>query len=398
MTNKYKPTIVVVAFDREKSFQRITKSLSNSVCPKDTRLIISIDNNGSNQNIEKLANEFNWQYGEKEVIYHKERLGLRNHIIKCGDLTNKYGSIIILEDDLFVSPHFYSFALQALSYYDNDDKIAGVSLYNQPYTESTKLPFIPINDNSDIYFVKVASSYGQAWTKKQWNSFKKWYDTKPDISELYGLPVLIKQWPVTSWKKYFCAYLVQFDKYFVYPQFSLTTNFNDPGTHFVMKSYFGQAPLSLADKQFDFKSLTDSINVYDAFSEILPDRLNQLNDLLISYDYEVDLYGKKDELNKDYILTSKPCREFIYGFERALKPHELNVAFNLKGIELRFAKRSDVLFYPKNANELKYNKSIQDYISEYSYFYTNVFDTQILIRLLKHRIKKKLNSYFKKTD
>jgi hypothetical protein len=42
----------------------------------------------------------------KEVIVRR-RLGLRNHIT-CGDLS-LHEAVIILEDDLFVSPAFYDF-------------------------------------------------------------------------------------------------------------------------------------------------------------------------------------------------------------------------------------------------------------------------------------------------
>ncbi len=397
MLSKYLPVIVVVAFDRVKSLERVLTSLSRSFCPEGTKLIISIDNNGTNKDVYLSAQNFDWKFGEKEVIYHQERLGLRKHIIQCGDLSEKYGSVIILEDDLFVSPHFYDFAVGALSYYDDCKEIAGISLYNLPYTESSKLPFIPIKEESDIYFKQVPSSLGQAWSYNQWGAFKQWYGTEPDVLEIYGLPLLVKKWwPETSWKKYFYAYLVKFNKFFVFPQISLTTCFNDLGSNMRTKSFFGQTPLKILESNFNFKKLSDSINIYDAYSELMPDSFTKLCNTLSDYKYEVDLYGRKDALENDIVLTTKPCKKYIKGFERSLKPHELNIIYNLSGNEIFLAKKEDVLFYPKTVDELKYGRTTQDFINEYSYFYNNTFDTDVLLKLFKVKINKKIKSYFKK--
>ncbi|MBC8386741.1 MAG: glycosyltransferase family 2 protein [Actinobacteria bacterium] len=385
MKNNYQPVIVVVAFNRLKSLNRILYSLNRSFTPNGTKLIISIDNNGKNKDVAELASEYIWKFGEKEVIYHKERLGLRNHIIKCGDLSFDYGSVIILEDDLFVSPYFYKYAQEALTYYSNCDNIAGISLYNQPYTESNKLPFIPIKDNSDVYFKQIPSSLGQAWSKEHWDSFKKWYDTNPDVHNCKGLPVKVRNWTESSWKKYYYAYLVNFNKYFVFPQISFTTNFNDPGENMIMRTFFGQIPIKIIESPFNFKALKDAINVYDAYSEILPDKINKLCNTLNDYDLEVDLYGKKDSFTKDYVITSKTCKNYIAGFERSMKPHEMNIIMDIRGEELVLAKRDDIIIQ---------QQTMEEFINEYTYFYKNIFDTNVLINLIKSRFKKKIKSYF----
>ena len=133
-------------------------------------------------------------------------MGLRKHILACGDLSVEYGSVILLEDDLYVSPFFYEYTQQALSFYENDDIIAGISLYRQPYEETTYHPFEPLCDNSDVFFLQFPSSLGQAWTKKQWQLFKEYYDKDPDPSAV-AVPRKILHWPKTSWKKFFCSYL-----------------------------------------------------------------------------------------------------------------------------------------------------------------------------------------------
>ena len=75
--------------------------------------------NNRKADVVDLANGFVWNFGEKSVLHHDQNLGLRAHIISIGDLTYKFGSIILLEDDLIVSPWFYEYALAAESFYEN---------------------------------------------------------------------------------------------------------------------------------------------------------------------------------------------------------------------------------------------------------------------------------------
>ena len=82
-----KITIVVVGYNRADAMERVLRSLSRAQYDyTDIRLVVSIDHSG-NEEVVHTAEAFEWKYGEKEVIYRPERLGLRKHIISCGDLT-----------------------------------------------------------------------------------------------------------------------------------------------------------------------------------------------------------------------------------------------------------------------------------------------------------------------
>jgi hypothetical protein len=396
MNINYQPVIIIIAYNRTHSLQRILNSMDLAVCPEGTQLIISIDNNGSNQDVFALADRYLWKHGKKEVIYHKEHLGLRNHILFCGDLTYKYGSVIMLEEDLVVSPYFYNFVQQALNYYHNSGEISGISLYNLPYTEATKLPFISLKDDSDIYFMQVPCSLGHAFSLEQWDSFRKWYNLNQNLEDIKGLPIIVtKFWSQSSWKKFIYGYMIVKDKYFVYPQLSLTSNFNDRGENMYAKSNTGQVGLQIVTRDFKFKPLADSINVYDAYSEILPTRLKLLCPTLKDYDLEVDLFGQKEKLSKDFVLTSKLCTASIINYDRAMKPAELNVIYNIPGNVLSLAKREFVIFDSKSIEDLIFKSMpIAELIKNHEYFYTNIFDTKVLIKILIYRIKNKLRSYF----
>ncbi|MEZ5194837.1 MAG: hypothetical protein R2764_00080 [Bacteroidales bacterium] len=398
MKNYYQPVIVIVAFNRTHTLQRILSTLDRAVCPKGTKLIISIDNDGNNQRVAEIGNEYKWKNGEKQVIYHKERLGMRSHYNFCGDLTYEYGSAIILEDDMVVSPHFYNFGQECLNYYKDSDEIAGISLYNLPYTEASKLPFIPLMEDSDVYFSQVPCSLSMTYSVEQWDRFRKWFDLNPDLKSIKGLPMIVtNNWSQASWKKYMYGYMVVEGKFFIYPQVSYSSNFNDLGTNMVTKSYWGQVSLQMLQKEIKFKPIEDSVNVYDAYSEILPDRLKRLNESLKDFDFEVDLYGQKESFTKEFVLTSKTCKAIIHGFERAMKPQELNIVYNIRGEDFKLARRKDVVFSLQNIKDLIF-KTIpaHDYVGLFAYYYTNVPDTRILISILKLRMKNRLRGYLRK--
>ncbi len=361
---KYTPVIVVVAFNRPNSLRRILSSLKRTHKVTNVKLVISIDNNEpQNYDVKDIANDFEWPFGDKEVIYQPKRLGLRNHILQCGDLTATYGSVIILEDDLFVSPYFYEYAVRALEYYDNDDSIGGISLYAQPREDISELPFTAIHDGSDVFFIQFPSSWGQAWSVTQWKKFRDWYNKEPDIKDI-PMSSIIHKWPGSSWKKYFVAYMVENNKYFVYPRLSLTTNFNDPGTNYrCLENNDGQTPLRLTDSDYQFKSLKESFCVYDAYFELMPDKISLLSPELKDYAVELDLYGNKEisAIRTPYVVTSKMARNILWSYRRALKPHDLNIILGLKGTDLFFCLKQDLI-------ERVNNTGIRDF-HNYKYFY-----------------------------
>jgi hypothetical protein len=337
--------VVIAAYNRLFSLERLLTSLNLASYPHPVRLIISIDK-GDNDEIIEYAKGFEWLHGEKEVITRATHLGLKRHIFFCGKLAMEYDGILLLEDDLYVSPVFYYFAMQAVEFYSNDPNIGGISLFSHHVNETAHFPFIPISDESDVFFLQIPSSWGQCWTKMQWQCFENWYNEKRkeknDIDQL--LPIDIQNWSEeSSWKKEFARYLISTDRYFIYPRVSLATNFGDPGEHFNDKLFIFQVPLQLNKTTYHFKSLNSSHAVYDAFCEILPVRLSKLCPWLEAFDFKVDFYGMKPSksLNAPYLLTTKPCREIIRSFGREFKPAEYNVIAGLAGEQIFFAKSKD---------------------------------------------------------
>ena len=122
------PAIVIVTYNRELSLKRLLESIKNAkYTEKNITLIISIDYSNKQSVIKNIAEEFEWPYGNKIIRTYKENQGLKKHVLSCGDLTDEYEGVIILEDDLYVAEDYYSYAKAALNFYENNEKIAGIA-------------------------------------------------------------------------------------------------------------------------------------------------------------------------------------------------------------------------------------------------------------------------------
>lgn len=344
------PAIVVVGYNRPLSLERLLSSLLLADYPADIKisLVISLDccpEQDVADAVRKIADNIPWSRGNKEVICHPHQLGLKEHILKCGDLAEKYGSVIVLEDDLFLSPVYYRYASDALKFYRNDSRISGISLYSHQNNPCLQQPFEPLDDGVDNFFLQFASSWGQVWDKRQWSSFRSWYNKGQVVSADDPLPCQVIEWPDTSWLKLFIKYMVESEKTFVYPRVSLSTNFGDPGTHFSDQNSFYQVPILLKSKVYQFISLDDSLSVYDAFFELEPSVLDRLTDRYHGKQYTVDLYGNKtpSKVGVKYMLTTQECISADHTFANAMKPAVLNVMNNVPGEHIRFCQANYVI-------------------------------------------------------
>ena len=333
------PVVVIVAFRRKMALIRLLNSVDKAHIPPGqtgkVKVIISLDG-GYSREVLTIALNFKEKTSkfDVEVIARDENLGLRKHILLCGDYSVTYGSCVVLEDDLIVSPNFYIYAVEAMSYYIDDDAIAGISLYAQRYNEYANLPFEPrLNRNSDVYFMQVACSWGQAWTKRQWLEFKYWYEYHKDdeLRELLEVPCSVSNWPESSWKKYYSSYLALTGRYFIYPYISFTSNCADAGgTHNNPHIAMVQVPLNFNEgivKQYQFCQINEAkAALYDAYMEpILPASLFGVYDAP-----QIDLYGTKPIsllLRSKFSVSSKEIQSPITSYPLRYKNLENNLLF-----------------------------------------------------------------------
>jgi hypothetical protein len=328
--------IVVIAHNRPAALRRLLGSIVRASYPGDDHvpLLISIDGEGPSE-VYEVAREFRWSFGEKTVIAHPAKLGLREHVLSCGDLVQDYDGIIMLEDDLVASPLFYTYGVNALQTYREESRVGGISLYS--YRQVYGLPFLPSVAHGDGSLIRFPSSSGQAWTRSQWQGFRCWLrnmgtENRRELDS--QLPGFVAAWPsVSSWKKEFARYLVDSNTYVVYPRVALTTNMGDPGYHIEQNSLVHQVPIQVAPMTFRLASLSQMVS-YDQFFELEPRSLDLLGiDHDLPVDVEFDLYGQKPLsllLDKPVISSKQPKSEMpSYGLQ--LLPHELNVVYGIQG-------------------------------------------------------------------
>lgn len=323
--------VVVVAFNRARSLKRLLGSLNDAIYTvDDVPLIISIDKGDSNQDVLAVAESFVWEHGEKKVVYQETNLKLRKHVLQCGDYALKYGNVIVLEDDLYVSKYFYQYAESALKFTQDNNRIGGISLYNHRFNVESAEPFESIDDGYDNWYFQFASSWGEAWSKSQWERFKEWYEKSPNIDDCAQIPLYVRKWSQSSWLKYFIAYLIEKDLYFLYPHKSLTTNFGDAGTHVNKNNTNHQVPIQNGEITYKFSELEMSKAVYDAYYE----NVYLQTKIIDGQKVLVDLYGKKTiEPDKLHYVVSRQALPYkiVKKFGCNMRPHEENILREIEG-------------------------------------------------------------------
>jgi hypothetical protein len=293
-------------------------------------LVISIDCSGDLE-LYDYVRDFNWPFGDKYVIIQEKRLGLKEHIFKCGDLTTHFKAVIIFEDDVFVSSEFYHFVCVAVDKYGADDRIAGIALYLNGMNGYVGIPFTPLSNGSDVFALQDACTSGECWTEQMWQAFREWLETtKIDYSNL-EMPDQIRHWE-KAWSKYYIAYMLDTNTYFIFPYISVSTNFGDIGVHGSEVTTIVQANLLSGKKNYNLLDFND-LEKYDIFlnNRKLAKYLNVSDKELC-----VDLYGNNNNLRgKRYLLSILPFPyKILKSFALHMRPMELNIINDIEGNEI----------------------------------------------------------------
>ena len=363
--------------------KQLLDSINQAWFPDNNRtLIISLDG-GAKENVIELVESFRFSHGNVEIIRREDNLGVKDHIITCADFALKFGSVIILEDDLVVGPSFYEFAMKALLHYKDEPSIAGISLYSQRYNETAALPFEPLDSRWPVYFMKLGCSWGQAWSRRQWSDFKRWRDeAKHQIREGDDtIPENVKRWPDTSWKKSYIQFLIVTGRYMVYPYSSYTTNNSGQGgTHMNDVRNRFQVSLNVSERLGDCFELPDfGINSikYDAYMESETSTVRKWAGM-DSDEVEMDLYGTKPTKllqEKPFAITSKKVNHYVRSYPLNFRPMELNLRHH--------SAQDEAFFYLVDTSTLSGKEQIigSSFYSLFEYFIYGSIKTTKFARL-----------------
>lgn len=239
--------IILFAYNRPLHTKKVLDALALNPEAKDSELYIFCDGPKSefdNRNQSKIDHVINIAKNENRfrnvnVKIQKENKGLANSIIDgVTETVNKYGKVIVLEDDLVTSVGFLKYMNDALKRYQDNQKVMHVSGYMYPHKE--QLP--------ETFFYNVPLCWGWATWSRAWEYFKNepinlWreIDAQGKFSDFdkFGGEYLSSQLAhnisgkLNTWFIKWHASVFLKDGYTLYPKKSLVDNigFDDSGVH-----------------------------------------------------------------------------------------------------------------------------------------------------------------------
>jgi hypothetical protein len=175
-----------------------------------------------------------------DVIERPENLGLAKSIVAAvSDLCRVHGRVIVIEDDLVLSPDFLDYMLQALDRYQDAPQVYQVSGFMFP---------IDLSATTDAMFLPLTTTWGWATWARAWQRFE-WLPAgtldalkdpavqrRFDLDGSYPYSAMLRDrlagrndsWGILWWWTVFQAHGLV-----LYPKESLVVNegFDDSGVH-----------------------------------------------------------------------------------------------------------------------------------------------------------------------
>lgn len=363
-----KIALVIIAYNRISSLKRLLQSLEQGYYDEEDNvpLIISIDKSNTDE-VERFADEYEWEFGDKIVVKHQQNLGLKRHVLSQGKWLEEYDAIVVLEDDVVVAQDYWHYVKQCVVRYQHMDEIAGISLYGFSVNYHLFHPFIPLHkDENDVYMMHCAMSWGEVWMRNAWKKFYEWYKNNKDFYPSSNLPESICSWGDKSWLKYHTRYCIEENKFFVFPYVSYSTNFGDCGTHVLSSSNsIYQVPLLQGkNRSLSLPNIRDAV-IYDGFFE----NTGLYSALGLSpSECCLDLNGANgNKEHKKYWLTTKRLPyKVMRHYALKMRPLELNV---LKDVN----EGTGIYLYDISASEPSSLKINDNQAFLIPYFITNAF-------------------------
>lgn len=171
--------IVLFVYNRPWHTQQTVEALQRCELAAESDLYIFADGAKPDANAEQLdrireTREYVHSISGFKEVYVEEaetNKGLANSVINgVTKVVNKYGKVIVLEDDIVTSRGFLRYMNNALDTYEEETQVMHISGYMYPLKKNT-LP--------TTFFYPAASCWGWATWKRAWSHFN------PDASFLY---------------------------------------------------------------------------------------------------------------------------------------------------------------------------------------------------------------------
>ena len=262
--------IVLFVYNRKLHTKKTIEALKENFLANKSELYIFSD--GSSQKkkdkkVEEIRRYLKNVKGFKKIkiFYQNKNLGLSQSITSgVSKIVNKYGKVIVLEDDIITSKYFLKFMNDALEYYKNNKKVWHISGWSYP---------INLKNKDDVYFLRIMNCWGWSTWKSKWKYYEKNTEkiiknfSKKDIykfnfdgsnKSFWRQIILNKNKKINTWAIFWYAIIFKNKGLCLHPSKSFTCNigFDGSGTHTFDLSYKDNKNLN-KKKQLNFKSLIE---------------------------------------------------------------------------------------------------------------------------------------------
>lgn len=162
--------IALFVYNRPEHTRRTVAALKNNVSAQDSVLYVFSDASKTPHDVpavQEIRDLIKDIAGFKQVVIAEQvqNQGLAKSIIDgVSGLCEKYGRVIVLEDDLETSPYFLTFMNEALNYYEHEEKVMHISGYRYP---------VQSFEASDTFFLSLPLCWGWATWRRSWRHFAK---------------------------------------------------------------------------------------------------------------------------------------------------------------------------------------------------------------------------------
>jgi hypothetical protein len=257
--------IIIFAYKRPRHLHAVLTALSQCELADKSQVYCYIDGAKCPEDeaaIEQVVAVAGRQWGFKSLVVNQREsnVGLSHNILDgINYITQQHGEVIVLEDDIIVSPTFIIYMNEALQRYANDKRVWHISAATFPVEREFA---------QDTFFWRVAMGWGWATWRDRWQHFSKepekllatWPQTQIEAFNLYGAYAFWEQveknlrGEINTWAVFWYATIFQQQGLCLSPVSSLTTNigFDGSGTHTIGKNQF----ISASSQRKARKSLT----------------------------------------------------------------------------------------------------------------------------------------------
>ena len=170
--------ITLFVYNRPQFTLRTLQALSQNELAAESELFIYADGAKANANpaqlaaiaeVRKVIRSENW-CKKVTIIESEVNMGLAPSIIRgVTETVNKYGKVIVIEDDVVVSKYFLRFMNEGLEKYKDVNNVFSLGSWNYYYNTAP----------SDTYFIGLPDTIAWASWKRAWDHFE------PDTQKIY---------------------------------------------------------------------------------------------------------------------------------------------------------------------------------------------------------------------